>query len=121
MKIYQAIIANSITVDQAASTKQRLEQAKAMIKKIEKMLPHGSGFDSGTKIIDATSQRIIFETAFHHMDDNGYYCGWTEHRVTVKADLLYGYIVRVSGVNKRGIKEYIQDVFCEILDQEFTD
>lgn len=120
MKIYQAIITSHATLAQSED-KKKLDQAEERIEKIEKLLPYGSGFDNGTKIIEATRQKIVFETAFHHMDDNGYYCGWTEHKVTVKADLLYGYIVRVSGVNKREIKEYIQHVFYELLDQEFTD
>ena len=118
MKIYEAIISSQLTLDKSED-EERLEQAEEQLEKIEKMLPHGSGFDNGTKIVEATRQRIVFETSFHHMDENGYYCGWTEHRVIIKADLLYGYVVQVSGVNKRGIKEYIRDVFYALMVREF--
>src|SRR5208337_2332016 len=38
-------------------------------------MPSGSGFDHGTQIdLDAShAEKLIFNTAFHHMDDNGFY------------------------------------------------
>lgn len=48
-------------------------------------LPSGSGSNNGTTLdFDAsTGDKLVFHTSFHHMDDNGYYCSWTEHTVTV--------------------------------------
>ena len=47
-------------------------------------LPCGSGFDNGTNLdFDKSHQnRLVFTTAFHHMDESGMYDGWTEHEVS---------------------------------------
>jgi hypothetical protein len=79
--------------------------------------PSGSGFDSGTVLELATDNTLIFQTSFHHMNDNGMYIGWTHHRVVVKA-VFGGISLRVTGENKRDIKEYIGEVFWEWLNRE---
>jgi hypothetical protein len=78
-----------------------------------KHLPHGSGFDSGCKFdVDAsTPNRLVFSADFHHMDDHGYYDGWTTHQVIVTPDLAHGYSMRVTGRDKHQIKDYIADTF----------
>ena len=54
------------------------------------------------------------------MDDAGGYCGWTEHRVVVKS-VFGGFTMRITGENKRGIKDYIGDVFHAWLSMELPD
>jgi hypothetical protein len=85
-----------------------------------KELPSGSGFDAGTTLdMDkSTSERLVFNTSFHHMDENGYYCGWTEHTVIVTPSLAFGIDVRVTGKDKNDIKEYIADQFVGVLTEE---
>lgn len=89
------------------------------IDKLDKEMPSGSGFDRGTTldVAKSTSNKLIFVTSFHHMDDNGYYDGWTDHKVTVTA-LFDGFEVAVSGSNKRDIKDYIADTFHYVLSEE---
>ena len=90
--------------------------------RLEKIqLPSGSGFDAGTTIdIEASlkhrDHKLIFNTSFHHMTEHGYYAGWTEHRVTVVAT-FYGFDIRVGGVNRNDIKDYIGDVFHRCLSE----
>ena len=79
--------------------------------------PSGSGFDSGTKLCMANEKAIIFETSFHHMNQDGYYEGWTDHKITVLPNLSFGFELKVSGKNKNDIKSYIADVFTEWLMQ----
>lgn len=80
-------------------------------------LPHGSGFDAGVKfnMEESRPDRLILAADFHHMDDNGFYCGWTEHRVIVRACLAFGFTLRITGVNRRGIKDYITDTFYSAM------
>lgn len=80
---------------------------------VKNYLPHGSGFDNGTKFLweESNRNKLVFSADFHHMDDNGMYCGWSEHKVIVTPDLLFGYNIKVTGQNKRGIKEYISGCF----------
>ena len=73
-------------------------------------LPAGCGYDSGTTIELATASRIIFGTSFHHMNDAGYYDGWTDHKVTARAE-FGGIGISIGGVNRNDIKEYIAECF----------
>ncbi len=90
--------------------------------KIEKIvsdhLPSGSGFDGGTSLnFDLSKpERLVFDTAFHHMDSNGYYCGWSHHQVVVKPSLAFGKELRITGLNRNDIKDYIHEVFDHALD-----
>ena len=81
-------------------------------------LPSGSGFDNGTTLnVDkSTSQKLVFETSFHHMSEHGYYTKWTDHTVTVRPS-FQGLDIRVSGRNHNGIKEYIEDCFDHCLEE----
>ena len=80
-------------------------------------LPSGSGFDSGTKFLPEKSnpQKLVFSTSFHHMDDNGYYDGWTDHTITITPE-FGSFRVSISGRNRRRIKDYIFDVFYDLFE-----
>ena len=80
---------------------------------VESYMPHGSGFDSGTKIDLSASHadKLVFDTAYHHMNDAGFYDGWTEHRVTVTPSLHRQFNLRISGRNRNDIKEYVNEEF----------
>lgn len=83
------------------------------------LLPSGGGFDSGTKIdLDASREdKIVFLTAFHHMNDSGMYDGWTDHVVTAKPSFI-GINVTVGGRNRRDIKDYIGETFDYALTRD---
>jgi hypothetical protein len=83
-------------------------------------LASGSGFDSGTKIDldNSTGERLVFTTAFHHMDEWGGYDGWTEHTVIVTPSLVFGFNLRVTGKDRNDIKEHIAESFRNDLDCE---
>lgn len=86
---------------------------------MESTLPSGSGFDNGTKIARNESEhgKVVLHTSFHHMDENGGYDEWTEHRITVKP-VFGGIRIIVSGQNKNDIKEYIRETFHNCLETE---
>ena len=92
------------------------------LQRIEKnVLPSGSGFDSGSKLdLDRSdARRIVITTAFHHMDENGSYCGWSEHTVWITPSFIGGFDVAVSGRNVRDIKDYIGEVFSTLLSEPY--
>ena len=80
---------------------------------VKQHMPQGSGFDSGTTLdLDAShADKLVFRTAFHHMNENGYYDGWTEHTVTVTPSLQFRYHIRISGRNRNDIKDMIHESF----------
>jgi hypothetical protein len=96
----------------------RCRHADRLAKLCREHLPSGSGFDNGTSldIVASTAEKLIFRTSFHHMDGHGFYDGWTEHSVTVRASLQHGIDVTVSGRNRNEIKEYIASCFYTLSD-----
>jgi hypothetical protein len=90
---------------------------------VSETFPHGSGFDSGTKLNfdESKPERLVFDTGFHHMNDGGYYDGWTEHKVIVTPSLVYGFTLRVTGRDKREIKDYIGECFHQCLNAEIVE
>jgi len=85
-------------------------------------LPHGSGVDCGTTInIDkSTANRIVLEFAFHHMNEHGYYDGWTEHTCIITPDIRFGIEVRITGKDRNQIKDYLHDLFHYAVNQQIT-
>lgn len=82
--------------------------------------PHGSGFDKGTTLdLDlSTGEKLVFTTAFHHMNDGGFYDGWTSHCVIVTPSLKVGFRLRITGRDRNGIKEHIAEAFNACLERE---
>ena len=85
--------------------------------------PSGSGFDAGTtfNFDESKPERLVFDTSFHHMNDGGYYDGWTEHKVIVTPSLVTGFDLRVTGKDKRDIKDYIGECFHQCLNAEISE
>ena len=84
---------------------------------VREHMPRGSGFDSGTTLdLEAShADKLVFQTSFHHMNDGGYYDGWTTHVVTVTPSFIGGFSLRVGGRNRNNIKDYIGDTFHTAL------
>lgn len=109
-----------------------IEQRTAMVDAIEgelerlvkEHLPSGSGVDSGTQLDpdlckwDKRSPYpavIVLSTAFHHMHpESGMYDGWTEHQVQLRPDWV-GFHLFVTGRDRRGIKDYLGDLYHTAL------
>jgi hypothetical protein len=103
---------------QQSNNAEWLARHKANAEQIVKdFLPSGSGWDCGTKLDwDAsTAERIVFRGSFHHMDENGFYCGWTYHTVTVRPSLQNGFNLSISGRDRNEIKEVLHSEFDYML------
>jgi hypothetical protein len=79
---------------------------------LERQLPSGSGIDCGTKIDRdrTTRERVVLTFSFHHMDENGYYDGWTEHTVVITPSFS-GLDLRITGRDRNYIKEYLYQTY----------
>lgn len=91
-----------------------------ILKLVKNHMPSGAGFDGGTlfDFVKSTSEKLVFNTAFHHMDSNGYYSGWTEHVITVKPSLAFDFTMHISGQNVNDIKDYMHETFDTALRTE---
>ena len=104
------------------SVEKNIRNAIETIKRIEqKALPSGSGFDRGCTIDRKRSSEsvIIILAPYHHMDSNGYYCGWSDYVVRVRASMVRDFDVTVSG-GKKVDREYVGDTFTYVLDQAWN-
>lgn len=100
----------------------------------EKHLPHGSGFDAGCSVsmsgssIGKDDEEDVIELVveFHHMDENGFYCGWSHHRVEVRPSFLYGFTwdewdsswPEGEDIDQEGWLDYAQEILRDALETE---
>lgn len=82
-------------------------------------LPHGNGLDIGCTVDLKRSRpdRIVIDTGFHHMNDAGFYDGWTDHTLTVWP-AFFSVGLKISGRDRNQIKDYLRDLFLVALQQE---
>lgn len=90
----------------------------------KQFFPSGSGIDSGTELWEpnCTADKLVLFCSYHHMNDNGMYDGWTEHKIIITPD-WGGINVKVTGRDRNNIKDYLIGVFecaftqvCHIID-----
>jgi len=81
--------------------------------------PSGSGIDNGTVLLleDSTPNKLLFSVDYHHMNDHGYYDGWSEHTVTVRPCLQFGIEIKISGRDRNDIKDYLHEVYHHWLNE----
>lgn len=119
-QLYQHIVNTLVAIENCkCSGNQEWElKHKYTLELLEARLPSGSGFDSGSKVIEYRNGNLILSTEFHHMNECGYYDGWTTHKIIVKPDLQFEIVLTVTGPNRNDIKDHIQEVFQTALTLE---
>lgn len=118
-KIYKSIAQLIVAIDNCKKSNND-EWYTKHTEKLESVMqsaPSGSGFDNGTELDYAKSSenKLVFNTAFHHMNEDGYYTEWTQHQVIITPALARDYDIKVTGKNKNDIKDYIADTFVSWL------
>jgi hypothetical protein len=84
-------------------------------------LPHGSGFDSGTHVVEdecVSGTKLVLSFDYHHMDEHGYYDGWTSHKVIV-TPFFDGIGVKITGALPRKYR-HSKDYFCSTMVYHLT-
>lgn len=109
--------------------KKVLENMETLENIIEKTAPSGSGIDYDYENIRIehysrdNDNKIIFENAYHCMNENGYYDGIIPFRVVIGSDLMP--VIHFIGLNNAGkyrvnkyfLREYLEDVYLHWLDE----
>lgn len=129
MKLYQAIsqsFQGMITSDKFKNP-EWYGKHYINLKKLCQMLPHGAGIDSTTPEelcgFDegmSRSDKLVINCSFHHMNEDGYYDGWTDHRIIVTPS-FNGINIDVKGKNRNDIKGYLYDVYYTVLTEEIKE
>ena len=113
---HSCLASNSPTVQEWANIhRQSLEN-------LNKHLPSGRGFDSGSfiNLSDSSDTRLEFYTSFHHIEE-GFYDGWTEHTIIVTPSFegINIDVITTDGEdNRNDIHTYIGDTFYDSLIEE---
>lgn len=90
-------------------------------------MPSGSGIDAGTRLDFNKSKpnKLIFNFDYHHMDQNGFYCGWSYHSLIVTPD-FDGFDMRIIGQHPSRRKwqtqhfhEYLYQTYYFALQREY--
>jgi len=82
-------------------------------------LPNGSDIDCRTKILDdeCTPEKVVLFVEYHHMNGNGYYDGWTEHKITIRPSFT-GIAMKIGGRDRNGIKDDLYEVYDVAMTEE---
>jgi len=120
MKLYQKISQLLHCIDNCEKSPRNVEWANRHDDRLQSIaadcLPSGSGIDCGTKIDDTSKpDRIVLTFSYHHMNENGYYDGWTEHKCIITPSLSYDYDVRITGRDRNDTKDYLAETYHYVL------
>jgi len=112
--VVEALTSCVVAINNCAKSKNEewLERHQQTLHNIMEKAPHGDGIDGdGIEFSHGSEKVLQFSVSFHHMDENGYYDGWSKHIVTVKPSLLDRFEIQVSGRDRNGIKELLRQTF----------
>ena len=100
--------------EKAGNTEWEEKHHAYLLGEVEK-LPSGSGINAGITLnfVDSSRDKLIFNFGYHHMNQNGYYIGWTKHQLIIKPSLIFGIDLKITGKNRNGVKEYLHDLFSD--------
>ena len=123
MKVYQQL---ARLVDRNPTGEYLDSKNEQMEDLVKNYLPSGSGFDGDISIDEkSTDKKIILHVEYHHMNDNGFYDGWSTFKVIITASMAYNYSMQVKGesvVRKYfyhvGFDDFVISVFRDCLDKE---
>ena len=125
MKIYQKIAqtVQAMKNCEKSGNQEWLNHHEDTIDRLcKEYMPHGSGFDCGTQFdfAESTPEKLVFKSSFHHMNDGGYYDGWSELKIVVTPSLSFGFSCRITGILRKYRYDdgFFYDAFNCALDQE---
>lgn len=122
-KLYQKIASTIIAIKncEKSGNQEWLEKHKDTLHDIEEnTLPHGGGIDSGCKInVEKSNEnKIVIDVPYHCMDENGFYGGWRDYQIVIKANLAFDFTVDIKGRDYNGLKDYLVDIFHHVMNEE---
>ena len=127
MKLYQKlsqVLAASHAANAANNMEWIVKHSETIDRLCQTFMPSGSGFDAGTTldVNRSSAEKLIFDSAYHHMDANGCYDGWSDLTITVKPSLQFEINIKITGLRRknRHDMDYMMDTFYEALNTETT-
>jgi len=80
------------------------------------LLPHGSGIDGKTEFNFNKSRenKLIIDSSYHCMDQNGFYDGWVDFSIMITSSLIFEVDIVITGKfckKYESVKDYLQETF----------
>jgi hypothetical protein len=95
------------------------------LNQVVKTAPSGSGIDNGTNFSfdESEENKLVFTFDYHHMNDDGYYIGWSSYKVVVTPSLAFGFELDITNSENEAIIDeadfdYFHEVYHSWLDSE---
>jgi hypothetical protein len=124
-KVYQKIaqcVDARLTCIKRENTAWIAKHEETIEEMIKEYMPHGSGIDGKTTIDydKSKSDKLVFNSSFHAMNENGFYEGWIDYILSVSPSLIHGFILSIVGQfgQRQDIKDYLYDIYRDALQQE---
>jgi hypothetical protein len=100
-KLYKKIASSFLAwqnCQKSGNSEWKLRHEEEIEALCDKMLPSGSGFDTGVTFnFDESSEDcLVFEFNYHWMNSGGFYVGWTHHTLTVKPSLALDFELDIA-------------------------
>lgn len=95
------LIAQQVDYSKQANANPRHTYA---LESLMKHMPSGSGIDSGTKLLleESSNTELVFQVDYHHMNQSGYYCGWSTRKIVITPSLTSPYCMDFRGEDASG-------------------
>ena len=95
-----------------------------VLESLMKHMPSGSGIDAGTKLLleESNNTKLVFLVEYHHMNQNGYYCGWSSRKIVITPSLTSPYSMEFIDEDASGadLTEVGEETSEEYDNSEFT-
>lgn len=100
-----------------------LPKWKQAIDELLKHLPHGNGINAEAGIQldweNSTPGNLRFNFSYQHMNDHGYYDGWTEHELIIQSSSIGGFNLQVTIEGEVEDKDEIIEYLEQMLQSTF--
>jgi hypothetical protein len=115
-KLYQELASSFIAYNNCVASNNTEWQEKhyEVIQNLISKLPHGSGIDGKTELNfeKSKSNKLIINSEFHVMDENGFYEGWINFSLIITPS-WNGIDISIKGNfgKHQELKDYLVEIF----------
>jgi hypothetical protein len=134
IKVYQALARTFAAWEHCqnheSSNRFATQHEQTIIGLIRETSPSGSGIDSGVSFDfdESKNDRLVIRFDYHHMNGDGFYCGWTNQTLTIKPSLQSGFELCCTingkpddeGYSEDSALDYFYAIFDEWLNGEIN-
>jgi len=88
--------------------------------KIEEMVKRFPIDDPIFDFYESNGQKLVIHSSYHHMNENGFWDGYSDFTIKVTSDLMFGFKLSILGKFPRkyeSTKDYLHELISSELDK----